>query len=104
MSGPTAKKPGLRLVHSVDRSDAEVALEAVAQTFVDWLEEQYRLNKRFDETACVEVTDLPEDPIVDQAVNLMTAKGWGVDVVHYKSAGCNAGAVTLRAPRSFGKT
>jgi hypothetical protein len=101
---PTAEKLGLRLVHSVERSDAELALDAVAQTFVDWLEEQFRLHKKFDDTACVDVTDLPDEPVVDQAVSLMTGKGWGVEVVHYNSAGCNAGAITLRAPRTHGKS
>jgi hypothetical protein len=99
MTYPTAERLGIRLVHSVERSDADLALDGVAQTFIDWLEVQYPLNKRFDDTATVQVIDLPEDHVLDRAVSMMEGKGWSIDVAHHKSAGCNAGAVTLCPPR-----
>ena len=103
MSRQNNNPSGLRLVHSVEKSDVEIARDAESEAFASHLEKEYDANKSIMDTATLQIIDLPADDIVERTVEIMQNRGWSIYVAYHKSVGCKAGSVSLSPPSLVGE-
>lgn len=96
-------KPSAIKVAAVNGNTEDI--EVKAATFAQWLEEQYHANIApfaFLSDVALNVNDLPDESVVEQACQMLRGKGWQIDVHYFNSAGCRAGSVTMMHPDSVG--
>jgi len=88
----------------VPPNDVEPLPTRVA-TFVTWLEEQYHANLApfaFLSENAINVDELPEDLVVQEACRILRNRGWQISIRHGSGAGCRTASIAMMAPENCG--